>query len=111
MAEPEKQLEPSAFEPRDIGEGFIWSMAGVCLAVIAGCALLVMWLYPQALSERITSAPLPEFPAPRLQADPAADMRRFHAQELQQLSGGAHIPIDTAMRQIAAEGIADWPPP
>ena len=111
MADPEKQLAPAAFEPRDIGEGFIWGVVGVCVAVLAGCALMVIWLYPRALSDRIISAPLPQFPAPRLQSDPAADMRRLQAQELQQLNGGAPIPIDTAMRQIAAEGIAGWPPP
>ena len=111
MAESEKQLAPAAFEPRDVGEGFIWGVAGLCLAGLAGCALIVIWLYPPALSDRLIATPLPEFPAPRLQADPAADERRFHARELRRLNDDAPIPIATAMRQIAAEGIAGWPPP
>jgi len=106
MAEPHKQIEVSAFEPKDIGEGFIWGAVGISLAVLLGCALIVVWLYPYAASDRILSLPLPEYPEPRLQADPAADLRRFRARELEQLNG-----IDAAMQQVAAEGITGWPPP
>ncbi len=111
MAEPEKHIEVSAFEHRDLSEGFIWAVAGIGVTVLLACALMVVWLYPQAATDRILSSPLPNFPEPHLQADPAADMRRFHAQQLEALNGKAHIPIGTAMQQVAAEGIADWPPP
>jgi hypothetical protein len=109
MAEPEEPIEVSAFEPKDIGEGFIWGGVGICLAMLLGCALIVVWLYPSATADRIISGAPPGYPAPRLQADPVADMRRFHARELEQLNGTGSI--DTAMQQIAAAGIADWPSP
>lgn len=111
MAEPEKHIEVAAFEPTDLGEGFIWGVVGICVAVLLACALVVAWLYPQAATDRIISSPPPNFPEPHLQADPAADMRRFHAQQLEELNGKAHIPIGNAMHQVATEGIADWPPP
>jgi hypothetical protein len=120
MAEPEKPIEVSAFEPKDLGEGFIWGVVGLCVAVLLGCALIVVWLYPSAIADRIISGAPPGYPEPRLQADPVADLRRFHAQELERLNGTGwidrsqgivHIPIDTAMQQIAAEGITDWPAP
>ena len=113
MAEVQSQIPVAAVEPTDLGEGFIWGVVGLCLAGIVVCGLIVLWLYPQAGADRIITAALPEYPAPRLQVDSAADLRTFRAQQLQQLNsaGIAHIPIDQAMQQIAHEGIAGWPPP
>lgn len=120
MAEPKTHIEVAAFEPKDIGEGFIWGVVGICVAVLLACALIVGSLYPQALTDRIITLPLPGYPKPRLQSDPAGDLRRFRAQELDKLNssgwidqpqGIAHIPIGTAMQQVATAGIADWPPP
>jgi hypothetical protein len=120
MAEPEKPLEVAAFESRDLGEGFIWGVVATSAAVLLGCALLVVWLYPHAASDRTLVQAPPDFPKPQLQTDPVTDRRRFHAGELEELNGSgwidrahsvAHIPIGTAMQQVAAEGIVDWPPP
>jgi hypothetical protein len=120
MAEREKPIEVSAFEPKDLREGFIWGVVAICVAVLLGCALIVVWLYPHTIADRILSSAPPGYPEPRLQADPVADMRRFHAQELERLNGTGwidrsrgivHVPIDTAMRQVAVEGIANWPSP
>jgi hypothetical protein len=64
------------------------------------------------------TSPLPDYPAPKLQSDPTTDLRLFTAQELSRLNstgwadkshGIVHIPIDDAMRRIAAHGIPDWP--
>ena len=120
MSEPGVRIEVAAHEPKDVGEGFIWAVVGICLAGLVACGLIVVWLYPQVASERIITLPLPIYPAPRLQTDPAADARRFRAQQLRQLDGSgwvdrargiAHIPIGTAMQQVAAEGIPGWPVP
>ena len=60
----------------------------------------------------------PDYPSPKLQGNPAADMLAFRTAELARLNsfgwddqakGIGHIPIDDAMRQIAASGIPDWP--
>jgi hypothetical protein len=80
--------------------------------------LLVWWIYPNSTVDRRLPTPPPRYPAPRLQTDPAADMRAFLAAELKRLNSGGwddkskgtgHIPIDDAMRLIAASGIKDWP--
>lgn len=120
MAEPTKYIATSAFEPTDLGEGFIWGVVGLCLAVLLLCGLAVVWLYPYAMADRSRALPLPVYPNPRLQPDPAADMRRYQVSELKQLNTAgwndpqqqiAHIPISTAMQQIAREGIPGWPTP
>lgn len=118
MAEP--ALPPAQYEPTDVTFRFLAAGAGVVLVTILLCAVGVMWLYPTAVQDhRLTSTP-PVYPAPRLQTDPAADLQRFTAQELLRLNsvgwldksrGIAHIPIDDAMRRVAAQGIADWPGP
>ena len=89
------------------------------LALVAVLAGLVGLLYPGARDPHLVrSGAVPPFPAPALQPDPAADMARFRAQQLQQLNGVwwvdrargiVHQPIADAMRRLAAQGIADWP--
>lgn len=118
MASAERSIATARYETRDIGEGFIWlavaSMAGLLLA----CAALTWWLYPQARADRASHLRLAAYPAPRLQANPPADMRALYAQEMQRLDGAggvdeahgtAHIPIAEAMRQVVEEGIPGWP--
>jgi hypothetical protein len=88
-------------------------LAGLLLSV-----LLVWWIFPGTATDRRLPSPIPNEPAPRLQSDRAADMQRFRAAELARLNslgwddrakGIGHIPIDDAMRRIAAAGIPDWP--
>ena len=76
------------------------------------------WIYPGTTVDRRLPSPIPHYPSPRLQSDPAADMRKFREAELARLNsagwddqaeGLGHIPIDDAMRRIAASGIPDWP--
>ena len=118
MASTEKLIPTARHEHTDIGERFIWVGAALMLGLLVACALLTRWLYPQSLSDATLTSPLPEYPAPRLQSDPAADMRAFHAQQLWQLDstgwvdeghGVVHIPIADAMRIVAHEGIPGWP--
>jgi hypothetical protein len=118
MASTEKLIPTARHEHTDIGERFIWVGAALMLGLLVACALLTRWLYPQSLSDATLTSPLPEYPAPRLQSDPAADMRAFHAQQMRQLDstgwvdegdGVVHIPIADAMRIVAHEGIPGWP--
>jgi hypothetical protein len=120
MADTEKLIPNARHEHTDIGEGFVWVAAALMLALLVACALLARWLYPQSLSDATLTPPLPVYPAPRLQSDPPADMRAFHAQQLRQLDstgwvdeahGVVHIPIADAMRIVAHEGIPGWPAP
>jgi hypothetical protein len=118
MLETERAIPDAQHEPTDIGAGFIWGAAAVCLGTLVACALLVIWLYPQTRFDRTLQMPLPLYPEPRLQSDPARDLQRLHAREMKILNGtgsvdkepaAAHIPITQAMREVAQAGIAGWP--
>jgi hypothetical protein len=120
MADAEKLIPTARHEHSDIREKSIWVAAASMLGLLVACALLTWWLYPQSLSDATPTPPLPVYPAPRLQSDPPADMRAFHAREMQQLDstgwvdeahGLLHIPIADAMRIAAHEGIPGWPAP
>ena len=116
MVDSERRIPVARHERTDIGEGFIWGTAALVLAVLALCAFLVLWLYPESRSARTLRLPL--YPAPRLQVSPPSDMQRFHRDEMLRLNstgwvdkaqGVVHIPIADAMREIAQEGIPEWP--
>jgi hypothetical protein len=118
MADADKVIPNARHEHSDIGEKSIWVAAALMLGLLVACALLTRWLYPQSLSDTTLVAPLPLYPAPRLQSDPRADMRAFHALEMQQLDsagwvdeahGVVHIPIADAMRIVGQEGVPGWP--
>ena len=114
----EKVLPPAGYERADVGRRFIWGALLCLLGSLALIVLCVLWLFPLSTTDRTLHLPLPAFPAPRLQPSPREDMARFHQQEMQRLNstgwidraqGIAHIPIEDAMREIAAEGIPGWP--
>jgi hypothetical protein len=117
---PEKLLAPARNETSDVGPAFIWIGVPLLLVSVLALALLVLWLYPQAISDQSRRLTLPQFPNPQLQPSPRESMARFHAEEIQRLNGTGwidkakgtvHIPIGTAMRKIADEGIPGWPAP
>jgi hypothetical protein len=114
----ESGLPSPGYEPTDVTFRLLLSGACLVLGVILICAFGVMWLYPSAQQDRRLTGPLPAYPAPRLQSNPAADLLAFEKQERSQLNsygwvdkqkGIVRIPIDEAMRRIAAQGIPDWP--
>ncbi|MBB2203851.1 hypothetical protein HLH27_02305 [Gluconacetobacter takamatsuzukensis] len=88
---------------------------GAALVMLAVAANL---LFPQHRLDRLMAAPLPPMAAPALQSDPPADMAAFRAADMARLNGFgwvdrahgvAHVPVGQAMRQVAREGIPDWP--
>ena len=116
MAEP--VLPPARYEPSDVTFRFLARGAGIVIAALLLCMFGVMWMFPDAMQDRRIPSALPVYPAPRLQADPAADLYRFTAEALSRLNsagwvdkshGIVHIPVDEAMQRIAAQGIPDWP--
>ncbi len=114
----ERLLRPAAYNPQDVSLRFMLSLFGfiaLCLLLLLGLAYL---LFPRQVADRRFATPLPQFPAPQLQPSPRADMQTFYAEEMQRLNsagwvdrsiGTVHIPIDQAMRTIAAQGIPGWP--
>lgn len=116
VAEP--AVPPARYEHTDVTFRFLLSGAFLVLGTILLCTFGVMWLYPSAVQDRRIPTPLPVYPAPQLQADPAKDLQHFTAEELARLNsvgwvdkghGIVHIPIDDAMRRVAAQGIPAWP--
>jgi hypothetical protein len=115
---PEPILPPARYEPTDVPVRTALVAAPAILIGLLASVLLVWWIYPEStIDRRLPTAP-PAYPAPRLQTDPAADMQAFLTAELARLNSGGwddkdkgagHIPIDDAMRRIAASGIPDWP--
>jgi hypothetical protein len=114
----DKRLEPARHEPSDVGATFIWSGVALLTTSVLLLAFIVLWLFPGATTDRTMILPLPKYPEPRLQQNPAADMARFRRHEMRRLNSAgwidgarrvAHIPIADAMQQIVQEGIPDWP--
>lgn len=105
-------------QPTDFNPSILWIGPPLVVACIVALALLVLWLYPPGRTAHTLQPPLPLYPQPRLQPNPAADMARFRRAQLQRLDttgwvdrdhGIVHIPIDTAMGEIAHRGIPGWP--
>ena len=88
---------------------------GFVLAALAGT-----WLFYREAADPGPFRPPAAHPAPRLQTDPAADLRAFRKQQAQELEGYAwvdrerglvRIPLDRAMGLIAGRGDAAYDPP
>jgi hypothetical protein len=114
----ESDLPPARHEAADIGVRLLWiGVPAILCGVLLLCAM-VLTLYPGSTTDRTLSLPVPHFPAPELQPDPVSEMDRLRASQLRQLNSTGpvegepqlqHIPIGDALRQVADEGIADWP--
>ena len=115
---PEPVLPPARYEQSDVTTRSALIAFPLILVGLLASVLLVRWIYPGTAVDRRLPTALPVFPSPRLQADPQADMQKFLTAELARLNsagwddeakGVGHIPIQDAMRRIAASGIPDWP--
>ena len=107
----------TAFEPSD------WSLRAVAVVYVGAvillvvCCLVLIVAYPASL--RDVQRVLPIAPqGPLLQTDPQADLEAFRAKEDSRLNtyywvdkskGVVHIPIEQAMKQLAASGIPGFP--
>ncbi len=109
--------------PKTAYESSDWPMWAVGASLLGTFVFLViapfvlMWVYSSSVSDvsrKLTIAP----PGPRLQVDPEADLKAFRAKEERRLNtyywvdkknGIVHIPIDEAMKKLAAEGIGGFP--
>jgi hypothetical protein len=110
---PEQRNEKTAFETTD------WQLApiagiyiGVLVLLVISCCVLIV-AYPASLPDVGRTLRISP-PGPRLQTDPASDLRAFRAEEEKRLNtyywidkqkGVAHIPIEQAMKKINATGI------
>jgi hypothetical protein len=119
MAEPAQQGRDNpdvAYEREDLKLTLIALAALAVLAYLVLTPIVVRLAYPDAA--RDVSRARTVFPPPRLQTDPADDLRRLRIAEAARLEsygwvdrarGIAHIPIEQAMRDAAANGIPGFP--
>jgi hypothetical protein len=120
MAEDrQKALENRAvdYESEDLKLTWIALAAIVILAYLALTPLIVRGGYPSSVRD-VDRALATEPPQPQLQTDPQDDLRVFRAREEARLDGYgwvdrsrgvAHIPIEEAMKRLAAQGIDGFP--
>ena len=115
------------FETGDVRTGAALLGGAGVIVVLWATVLLTYPVYSYFAHARAASSPppvqaaahgTPQSPQPRIQADPARDWKDFHAYEEQQLNGyhwvdRAHgsvsIPIDEAIKIVAARGIPPQP--
>ena len=116
----EKHLPPARVEPVDVDHRLISFGVPMLVGTVLISAAICLWLFPGSTADKFLREPLPQYPAPRLQASPRQEMAAFHAREMQRLNGTGwidraqgvvHIPIADAMRKLVEEGIPGWPPP
>lgn len=107
----------TAFETRDTPPWLFPVLGGLAAGLIVTVVVSLLLIFPNAARDENHALRL-AMPEPRLQTDPAADLKRYKAQAMQRLTGYgwadrahgiAHIPIEEAMRRVAERGIADWP--
>lgn len=105
------------FETRDTPPWLFPVLGGLAAGLIGIVMVSLLLIFPHAAKDenRALKTPMPE---PRLQTDPAADLKRYKSEAMERLTnygwadrehGIAHIPIGEAMRRTAERGIADWP--
>lgn len=106
-----------AIERRDVPITLVAVLAGGLALFSIVSTLALMAIYPSALTGP-SGAPRNETAAPRLQIHPATDLAAYRAKERRELAGYGwvdrargivRIPIEQAMRDVAAAGINDWP--
>ncbi len=113
-----RELNPKvAFEASDWPLRPVALVYGATVILLVISAFVLVAAYPRALPDvgrSIRIAP----PGPRLQTDPAGDLRRFRADEEKQLNtyywvdkqkGVVHIPIEQAMKNLVKTGIPGFP--
>ena len=104
------------FERSDLNVAAVALIAIATLLYVCLAPFILTSIYPGALSDvgRVLQI---KPPGPVLQLDPPADLNDFRAKEKTRLDsygwidrsrGIAHIPIDEAMKDVAAHGIPDF---
>ncbi|MDT7950018.1 MAG: hypothetical protein RQ966_00795 [Acetobacteraceae bacterium] len=120
MPEPVQILSPARHERHDVRFRYVAAGASWVALVLAIVLLTAWWLFPRTMTDQYVAEPTPAFASPQLQSSPRLDMNLFRAQQRAELDGlywldrahgVVHLPIEDAMRKVAAEGIPDWPKP
>lgn len=111
---------PSDYERSDADHRLIGALAAGAAVFLATVPFVLLAAYPGA--DRLGQLPANSLqpPEPRLQVQPRADLQRQRADEDRRLATFgwvdregriARLPIEDAMRLLAARGLPGWPPP
>lgn len=109
---------PADFERSDADPRLLGALAAGVVVFLIAAPLLVLALYRDAPHVGQIPENLPQPPPPRLQIAPRTDLDRLRAEESRRLDSfgwtdherkNVHIPIEHAMKLLAAKGIAGWP--
>ena len=116
----ERILPPARNDVHDVRFKYVLAGASWIALALAVVLLAAYFLFPDTMTDQYVARPLPRFADPQLQTSPRLDMERFRTEQLKALNGEywldqkhgvVHLPIDEAMRKLAAEGVQDWPAP
>lgn len=120
MADPGIELrenENTAYEKSDWRLGYIGLIFLGTFILLAVTPFILIWVFPHSLPDQnrgLTIAP----PAPRQQIAPPVDLARYLAAQKLKLDtyywidrdrGIVHMPIEEAMKRVAAHGIGGFP--
>jgi hypothetical protein len=107
----------TAYEQSDWLLGMIGLVLAATLILLVISPLVMIVAFPITLAD-VSRALTVKPPQPRLQTDSSADPAKFRTDEDKRLNsyywidkkkGIVHIPIEQAMKQVAAEGIDGFP--
>ena len=120
MADLGERIEDNtdtAYEQADWPLGAIGLVLAATLILLVISPLVMIVAFPTTPAD-VSRALSVKPPQPQLQTDPSADLAKFRTHEDKRLNsyywidkkkGIVHIPVEQAMREIAAEGIDGFP--
>lgn len=107
----------TAFERSDVSPKLLGAIAAALVIFVLALVFVLRIAFPSATESRSVGPTQPLPPRPQLQSDPPADLSRLRADEDARLAsygwvdrekGTARIPIDEAMKAVAARGLPNW---
>lgn len=116
----ERPLPPPRHEARDVTSRLLWPVGAIMFGMVLFALAVSWWAFPAARRPPHLPDQAQTFAAPRLQRSARDDMAALKAREDAELNsygwidrkrGIVHVPIEQAMRKLAADGIPGWPAP
>jgi hypothetical protein len=108
-----ESANPAGYERSDVPPLLLLALAAGFALTVAILMAILAGVYPRSLNDDF-KGPVQAFPpAPRLQSAPRRDLVAYDSAERRQLrtygwsdraQGRVRVPIDQAMRQVAAQG-------
>ena len=107
---------PTDYERSDAPPGLLVALAVGLAVTVIGVMIALAFLFPNALADCPKGPVQPLPPAPRLQIEPRGDLIAYETAKTRRLEsygwanrarGRVHVPVEAAMRDVAAKGWRD----